>query len=158
MSWGKPLEPIDCRLAQLAPLSLQEVSGQPTERTWVKQALGQFHYLGFGGAVGENLQYVLRDGQNRPLACLGPVANLDPLARREFLDSVAQTVSASGQGVTVVFSSHLVADLERTCGYLILLAASQMRLAGPVDSLLAGSAGFASLDDLVVSYLREVPR
>jgi hypothetical protein len=71
MSWGKPLEPIDCRLAQLAPLSLQEVSGQPTERTWVKQALGQFHYLGFGGAVGENLQYVLRDGQNRPLACLG---------------------------------------------------------------------------------------
>jgi len=67
---GEPLEPIDCRLAQLAPLSLQEVSGQPTERTWVKQALGQFHYLGFGGAVGENLQYVLRDGQNRPLACL----------------------------------------------------------------------------------------
>src|SRR5487761_247810 len=87
-----------------------------------------------------------------------PVANLDPLARREFLDSVAQTVSASGEGVAVVFSSHLVADLERTCGYLILLAASQVRLAGPVGSLLAGSAGFASLDDLVVSYLREVPR
>lgn len=86
-----------------------------------------------------------------------PVANLDPLARREFLDSVAQAASASAEGATVVFSSHLVADLERTCGYLILLAASQMRLAGPVDSLLA-AAGFASLDDLVVSYLREVPR
>jgi ABC-2 type transport system ATP-binding protein len=86
-----------------------------------------------------------------------PAANLDPLARREFLDSVAQAVSASAEGVTVVFSSHLVADLERACGYLILLAASQMRLAGPVDSLLAG-AGLASLDDLVVSYLREVPR
>jgi ABC-2 type transport system ATP-binding protein len=84
-----------------------------------------------------------------------PVANLDPLARREFLDSVAQAAAASAEGVTVVFSSHLVADLERTCGYLILLAASQMRLAGPVDSLLVG---FASLDDLVVSYLREVPR
>jgi len=80
-----------------------------------------------------------------------PVANLDPLARREFLDSVTQAVSE----VTVVFSSHLVADLERTCGYLIVLAASQVRLAGPVNSLLAG---FASLDDLVVSYLREVPR
>ncbi len=87
-----------------------------------------------------------------------PVANLDPLARREFLDSVTQTVSASAEGVTVVFSSHLVADLERTCGYLILLAAAQVRLAGPVHSLLVGSAGFASLDDLVVSYLREVPR
>jgi ABC-2 type transport system ATP-binding protein len=86
-----------------------------------------------------------------------PVANLDPLARRDFLDSVTAAVAASGQEVTVVFSSHLVADLERTCGYLILLVASQVRLAGPVDSLLAGSAG-TSLDDLVVSYLREVPR
>jgi ABC-2 type transport system ATP-binding protein len=87
-----------------------------------------------------------------------PVANLDPLARREFLDSVAQAVATSAAGVTVVFSSHLVADLERTCSYLILLAASQVRLAGPVGSLLAGSAGLACLDDLVVSYLREVPR
>jgi ABC-type uncharacterized transport system ATPase subunit len=71
---------------------------------------------------------------------------------------VAQTVCASDQGVTVVFSSHLVADLERTCSYLILLAASQVRLAGAVDALRARSAGLASLDDLVVSYLREVPR
>lgn len=82
-----------------------------------------------------------------------PVANLDPLARRDFLDSVTQVVAA-GDGVTVVLSSHLVADLERTCGYLILLAASQVRLAGPVASLLAGP-GAPSLDDLVVSYLRE---
>ena len=36
----------------------------------------------------------------------------------------------------MVFSSHLVADLERTCGYLILLAGGQVRLAGPVDTLL----------------------
>lgn len=85
-----------------------------------------------------------------------PVANLDPLARREFLDCVAHTVATSGQGVTAVFSSHLVADLERTCGYLIVLAASQVRLAGPVGSLLAGSAGLESLDDLVISYLRGV--
>lgn len=63
-------EPIAGRLAQLKPLSLQEVSGQPTARAWVKEALARFHYLGFGGAVGENLQYVVRDGQGRPLACL----------------------------------------------------------------------------------------
>jgi ABC-2 type transport system ATP-binding protein len=87
-----------------------------------------------------------------------PAASLDPLARREFLDSVAQAVSAAQEGITVVLSSHLVADLERTCGYLILLAASHVRLAGPVGSLLAGPARFASLDDLVVSCLREVPR
>jgi ABC-2 type transport system ATP-binding protein len=87
-----------------------------------------------------------------------PAASLDPLARREFLDSVAQAAAAAGEGITVVLSSHLVADLERSCGYLIVLAASQVRLAGPVSSLLAGPAGFASLDDLVVSCLREVRR
>jgi len=87
-----------------------------------------------------------------------PVANLDPLARRDFLDSVAAAVTDSAEGTTVVFSSHLVADVERTCGYLILLAGGQVRLAGPVGSLLAAHAHAQSLDDLVVSYLREVPR
>ena len=85
-----------------------------------------------------------------------PAANLDPLARRDFLDSVTRAVAASGEGMTVVFSSHLVADLERTCGYLILLAGGQVRLAGPVDALLAAHGHARSLDDLVVSYLREV--
>jgi hypothetical protein len=67
---GEPMAPITGRLAELEPLSLQEVSGQRTERSWVKAALARFHYLGFGGAVGENLQYVIRQGQNQPLACL----------------------------------------------------------------------------------------
>ena len=87
-----------------------------------------------------------------------PAANLDPLARRDFLDSVTRAVAASGEGMTVVFSSHLVADLERTCGYLILLAGGQVRLAGPVDTLLTAHNHARSLDDLVVSCLREVPQ
>lgn len=61
---------LDCALAQLGALTLQEISAQATERAWVRAALGRFHYLGFGGAVGENLQYVARDGKGRPLACL----------------------------------------------------------------------------------------
>jgi len=61
---------IKCDLAQLGMLAVSEVSSQAPERVWVKAALSQFHYLGFGGAVGENLQYVVRDGQGRPLACL----------------------------------------------------------------------------------------
>ena len=87
-----------------------------------------------------------------------PAANLDPLARRDFLDSVTTAVAASGESMTTVFSSHLVADLERTCGYLILLAGGQVRLAGPVDALLAAQHHARSLDELVVTYLREVPR
>ena len=70
MGSPEPSQPIACGLAQLEPLSLQEVSGEPTPRAWVKAALARFHYLGFGGAVGENLQYVVHDGQRRPLACL----------------------------------------------------------------------------------------
>jgi len=86
-----------------------------------------------------------------------PAANLDPLARRDFLDSVTRAVADSGEGMTTVFSSHLVADLERTCGYLILLAGGQVRLTGQVDALLERNHA-RSLDDLVVTYLREVPR
>ena len=64
-----------------------------------------------------------------------PVASLDPLARREFLQHLMEVVAV--HGVTVVLSSHLVADLERVCDYLIVLTASQVQLAGDVDTLLA---------------------
>jgi len=64
-----------------------------------------------------------------------PVASLDPLARRQFLAHLAEAVAAGG--LTVVLSSHLVADLERTCDHLILLAASQVQLCGDIDTLLA---------------------
>jgi len=64
-----------------------------------------------------------------------PVASLDPLARREFLQSLMEVVVE--QGVSVVMSSHLVADLERVCDHLVVLVASRVRLAGDVDDLLA---------------------
>jgi hypothetical protein len=65
----EPAEPIVCALADLQPLSVEEVSGQPAERAWIRGALAQFHYLGFGGAVGQNVQYLVRDGRHRPVAC-----------------------------------------------------------------------------------------
>jgi ABC-2 type transport system ATP-binding protein len=64
-----------------------------------------------------------------------PVAALDPLARRQFLAHLAEAVA--GGGLAVVLSSHLVADLERTCDHLILLAASRVQLCGDIDTLLA---------------------
>jgi Druantia protein DruA len=66
----QPLEAIECALQDLGRLQINEVSGQATERTWVKRVLSQFHYLGFNGAIGENLQYVVEDGRGRRLACL----------------------------------------------------------------------------------------
>ncbi|HLK76767.1 MAG TPA: ABC transporter ATP-binding protein [Streptosporangiaceae bacterium] len=64
-----------------------------------------------------------------------PVASLDPLARREFLRDLMESVA--DQDLSVVLSSHLVGDLERVCDYLIVLVASRVRVAGPVDDLLA---------------------
>ena len=64
-----------------------------------------------------------------------PVASLDPLARREFLQSVMEAVAETG--MTVVLSSHLVADLERVCDHLVILAGGRTQLVGPIEEILA---------------------
>lgn len=64
-----------------------------------------------------------------------PVAALDPLARREFLQGLMEIVAA--HGASVILSSHLVADLERVCDYLVVLVASRVQVAGDIDKLLA---------------------
>jgi len=64
-----------------------------------------------------------------------PVASLDPLARREFLQLLMAAVTEDE--LSIVLSSHLVADLERVCDYLVVLASSRVQVAGAVDELLA---------------------
>ncbi|TDD47154.1 ABC transporter ATP-binding protein [Nonomuraea terrae] len=64
-----------------------------------------------------------------------PVAALDPLARREFLQTLMEAVAELD--LSVVLSSHLVSDLERTCDHLIVLVDSRLQVAGEVDDLLA---------------------
>jgi ABC-2 type transport system ATP-binding protein len=64
-----------------------------------------------------------------------PVASLDPLARRQFLQALMGTVTE--HGVSVLLSSHLVADLERVCDYLVVLVASRVQVAGDIDDLLS---------------------
>jgi ABC-2 type transport system ATP-binding protein len=64
-----------------------------------------------------------------------PVASLDPLARREFLQGLMAYIAEHGG--SVILSSHLVSDLERVCDYLIVLVASRVRVAGEVEDLLA---------------------
>jgi ABC-2 type transport system ATP-binding protein len=64
-----------------------------------------------------------------------PLAALDPLARRNFLATLAE--AAAGGDLTIVLSSHLIADIERVCDHLILLAGSRVQLCGDIDGLLA---------------------
>ncbi len=64
-----------------------------------------------------------------------PVSSLDPVARLEFMREVM--TAAAGEGLTVIISSHVVAELERLCDWLIVLAGGRVQLAGPAEGLLA---------------------
>ena len=64
-----------------------------------------------------------------------PVASLDPLARREFLQDLLEAVA--DQGLSVVLSSHLVSDVERACDYLVVLVDSRVQIADDIEHLLS---------------------
>jgi len=64
-----------------------------------------------------------------------PVAMLDPVARHDFMATVL--AAAADEGVSVVLSSHVLAELERVADYLILLSRGRVQVAGEVDGLLA---------------------
>jgi ABC-2 type transport system ATP-binding protein len=63
-----------------------------------------------------------------------PLASLDPLARREFLGVLMEGVTE--HGTTVVLSSHLIADLERVCDFLVVLRGGRIAVAGEIEDLI----------------------
>ena len=46
--------------------------------------------------------------------------------------------AVSETGMTVLLSSHIVADLERVCDHLVILSEAHAQLAGAIDEILAG--------------------
>ena len=64
-----------------------------------------------------------------------PMAMLDPLARHDFMAAVMTAVA--DDGVSVVLSSHVLAELERVADYLVVLSSGSVQVAGEVDDLLA---------------------
>ena len=64
-----------------------------------------------------------------------PLAMLDPLARQDFMATVMTAMA--DDGVSVLLSSHALAELERVADYLIVLSRGRLRVAGEVDDLLA---------------------
>jgi ABC-2 type transport system ATP-binding protein len=81
-----------------------------------------------------------------------PVAMLDPIARHDFMATVA--AAATGDEVSVLLSSHVLAELERVADYLILLSRGRVQMAGEVAGLLA-THRIGSLEELALAYLRE---
>lgn len=63
-----------------------------------------------------------------------PVASLDPLARRDFLRELVEQVL--DRGTTVVFSTHILSDLERVAFNVAFLREGRIALQAPLDSLL----------------------
>ena len=63
-----------------------------------------------------------------------PVAMLDPIARHDFMATVMAAVAEDG--MSVLLSSHVLAELERVADYLILLSRGRVQVAGEVDDLL----------------------
>ena len=103
-----------------------EALGLPLNKKVGKLSGGQQAQVALTLALGKRPDLLLLDE---------PVASLDPLARREFLQSVMEVVAESR--TTVILSSHIVADLERVCDRLIILSGNRVQLAGEIEGVIA---------------------
>ncbi|MFZ0193030.1 MAG: ABC transporter ATP-binding protein [Streptosporangiaceae bacterium] len=133
--------------AQLATERISKLSLDPRQKAG-RLSGGQRAQLALTLAIAKRPQLLILDE---------PVASLDPLARRDFLRDLTE---ATGEHqMSVMLSSHLVADLERVCDYLIVLAAGRVRAAGEVSGLLnayrSSTGAQAGLEDMVLAYMSQ---
>jgi ABC-2 type transport system ATP-binding protein len=83
---------------------------------------GQAAQLGLAVALGTRAKILLLDE---------PLANLDPLARREFIQVLLDAVRSEGS--TALLSSHIVTDVEDACDRLVILGSGKVRLDCPLE-------------------------
>jgi ABC-2 type transport system ATP-binding protein len=98
----------------------------PLDRQIGRLSGGQAAQVALALALGKRADLLLLDE---------PVVNLDPLARREFLRELVDAVATDG--MSAVLSSHVIADLERVCDYLVILADGRVQVMGDIDDLLS---------------------
>ena len=103
--------------------------GIPLKRKAGKMSGGQQAQLALTLALARRPQLLVLDE---------PLAMLDPLARHDFMATVM--TAAAEDGVSVVLSSHILAELERVADYLVLVSHGNVQVAGEVDDLLATHA------------------
>jgi ABC-2 type transport system ATP-binding protein len=111
--------------ADLAKRRIEQLGLDPKQKAG-KLSGGQRAQLALTLAIAKRPELLILDE---------PVASLDPLARRDFMQQLMEAVAE--HEVSVVLSSHLVADLEHVCNYLVVLAASRVQVSGEVEALLA---------------------
>jgi len=96
----------------------------PLDRPVSKLSGGQQSQVALALTLGKRADLILLDE---------PVASLDPLARRDFLRTL--TEAAKERRLTVLLSSHIIADLEQCCDYLIILCSGRVQLAGDITTI-----------------------
>lgn len=125
--------------------------GVPLDRAVGKLSGGQRAQVGLALALAKKPKLLLLDE---------PVAALDPLARTDFLSSLA-AASADAEGdLTVVMSSHLLSDLERICDHVIILAAGETQLCDNIEHAVEShktliGPGDARLDSPNITVVQE---
>lgn len=107
-------------MARVAQLQL------PPDRKVGKLSGGQRAQVGLTLAVAKRPRLLILDE---------PLSSLDPLARHEFMAALMSAVAEDG--MSVLFSSHVVSELERVADYLVLLADGRVQVAGDVEDVLA---------------------
>jgi len=103
-----------------------EALGLPPQRRFGTLSGGQQSQVALALALSKRPDLLLLDE---------PLARLDPLARHDFLAALLSAVAE--QEISVLFSSHNLAELERACDYLVVLRDGAVQLAGDVDDLVA---------------------
>ncbi|MFD0278293.1 ATP-binding cassette domain-containing protein [Kitasatospora sp. NPDC127111] len=99
--------------------------GIPLDRRYGRLSGGQQAQVSLALALAKRPELLLLDE---------PLAALDPLARHDFMALLLTAVAEDG--LSVLFSSHAVAELEQTCDYLVVLAGGRVQVGGEVDDLL----------------------
>nr|WP_290057661.1 ABC transporter ATP-binding protein [Amycolatopsis sp. MEP2-6] len=167
---GKGLHPAVSYLAQQKPLYQQLTVaetlklGARTNPAWDQ---GYAEYLVGQAAVPMSAKVGTLSGGQRTRVALAlalgkrpglllldePLADLDPLARETVLRTLV--TEARTQGITVLLSSHVLAELEGVCDHLVLLHKGRVLLAGDVSRL--GDGG-VPLGVLAMNRMREAAR
>ena len=167
---GRGLHPAVSYLAQQKPLYQQLTVaetlklGARTNPTWDQ---GYAEYLVGQAAVPMDAKVGTLSGGQRTRVALAlalgkrpglllldePLADLDPLARETVLRTLV--TEARTQGITVLLSSHVLAELEGVCDHLVLLHKGRVLLAGDVGRL---GAGGTPLGVLAMNRMREAAR
>jgi ABC-2 type transport system ATP-binding protein len=107
------------------------------------------------GGTRTKLSLALAFAARPPLLLLDePTTGLDPVARREFNDQLLELQRE--QGTTVMFSSHLVGEVEQVAHAVGIIQAGSMRFEGTVASLRAQVRRVAGLDGADVPWLARV--